>query len=111
MSRLKVIFHVDEMKKWDLTLKNLKNFYNEEPDSDILVLANSEAVEGLKRNTHHESDLELLVGEGLGLLACNNSIKEFKILENDMIRSVEVVASGVVALAKKQQEGYKYIKP
>ena len=46
MEKLKVLFHVDEMEKWQLTLNNINNFLNGVEEADILVVANAVAVKG-----------------------------------------------------------------
>ncbi len=81
MKKLKALFHVDEMGKWKLTLKNINNFLNGAEDPDILVVANAVAVKGNNVNLE--------------------DIGEF----------VKIVPAGVIEIAKKQMEGYAYIRP
>ena len=41
---MQVVFHVDEMSKWDLLLANVTNFLREEGEATIEVVAYAEAV-------------------------------------------------------------------
>ncbi|MDO5026450.1 MAG: DsrE family protein [Tissierellia bacterium] len=103
---MKVIFHVDELKKWDLTLTNVKNFLTEVSDANIEVLANSEAVK------YYISDqADQLEAIGAKFLACRNALNSNQIAEENLASFIEVVPAGVVELAKKQAMGYAYIRP
>ena len=48
---------------------------------------------------------------GVVIAACRNAMKGQKVEEQELLDGVAAVASGVVELALKQQEGYSYIKP
>lgn len=111
MYKLKVIFHIDEMEKWDLVLANAKNFYEGSENAEIAILANSEAVDGYLKETKFEDVLNMLYGWNVKLLACKNALNRCKIKEEDIIPFVEIVPAGVVELVKKQDQGFRYIKP
>lgn len=78
-----VVFHINEEERWDMVLSNVNNFLAEEGDAKISIVANGHAV-----NYYLNDEL------------------------SDMIlNQLDVVASGVVEIAKKQIEGYAYIRP
>lgn len=61
----KVVFHIDEMKNWSLTLGNVKNlitFYEHHDEVfQIVVVANGEAVKGYgKEDTQENIAKEIL---------------------------------------------------
>lgn len=103
---MKVIFHVDELGKWELTLKNVVNFFKAEPDADVQVLANVEAVSYYAE----EGNVEELKNSGAKFYACWNALKAHEIEEDSLPEFIEIVAAGVVELVKKQNEGYAYIR-
>ncbi len=114
MADYKVIFHVDEMTKWNLVLANAKNLLNALHDDTLTVeiLANSEAVKYLvQSNNSIENGLLELVDKKVVFSACNNSLKSFEIDPKNLFAFVEVVPSGVAQLTLKQYEGFAYIKP
>ncbi len=111
MEILKVIFHVDEMDKWDLTIGNVKNFVLARPDANVEVLANGEAVKAYSLNGTHIDELEDLIKLGVEFYACNNALNLFRINLGEISSQIGVVPAGVVYLAEKQMEGYAYIRP
>ena len=113
---MKVIFHIDELKKWELTIGNVKNMllYGKENHEayTIEIVANAEAVEYLcHRNDEFQAVMEKLSEDGVSITACHHALMSRGISNGELYSFVEVVPAGVVELAKKQQEGYSYIKP
>lgn len=112
---IKVIFHIDESGKWNLLLKNVQNLVQaiEAEQAEIEVLANAEAVKFyLKNNAENDfSVMQALSGNGVRFVACNNALKGFGIIEEQLAQFVHIVPAGVVELIEKQMEGYAYIKP
>lgn len=113
---MNVIFHVDEVEKWELAIGNIKNilvYGKENHDSyHIEVVANSDAVECLShRNDEYQGVMEKLSEDGVTICACHNALMKKGISNGELYSFVEVVPAGVVELAKRQQEGYSYIKP
>lgn len=114
MKIYKVIFHVDELDKWELLLKNVSNLLDaiDVNEYSIEVLANSEAVKFYDSNFNSDiSVIENLNSNGVKFVACNNALIANKIKSEDLIYVIEVVPVGVLELINKQSEGYSYIKP
>ena len=114
MKTYKVIFHVDELDKWELLLKNVSNLLDviDVNEYNIEVLANSEAVKFYDSNFNSDiSVIENLNSNGVKFVACNNALIANKIKSEDLIYVIEVVPVGVLELINKQSEGYAYIKP
>ena len=111
----RVIFHVDELSKWGLLLKNVQNLVQAaEGDSvQIEVLANSEAVKLYVKNraVNELSAMQDLSKQGVHFVACNNALKGLSIGREQLAPFISVVPVGVLELIKKQSEGYAYIKP
>jgi intracellular sulfur oxidation DsrE/DsrF family protein len=114
----KVIFHIDELNKWNLVLKNVSNLLAAIGNSSfqIEVLANAEAVKAYNTSSKeidpNISNLsEELNAKGVKFVACNNALKGFGLQKEDINFFVDIVPAGVLELAEKQMEGYSYIKP
>lgn len=103
---MKVIFHVDEMERWDLTLKNVHNFLTEVPDVCVEVLVNAEAVKIFE----NVNDLKQ-VPDKAKIMVCRNALKAHHIREEDLAPDIQVVPAGVVWLAERQHAGFAYIRP
>lgn len=114
MQAHKVIFHVDELGKWKLLLKNVSNLLEavDINKCSIEVLANSEAVKFYASNFNSDKKvMEDLNSKGVKFVACNNALIANNIKKDDLIHFIEVVPVGVLELVIKQSQGYAYIKP
>ncbi|AFM41708.1 hypothetical protein Desaci_2783 [Desulfosporosinus acidiphilus SJ4] len=115
MTDYKVIFHIDEMNKWDLLLGNVSNLLKAagEDKYSIEVLANAEAVKhyDLKHGLTSQNVMESLSNDGVKFVACNNALMANDLKRDTLFTFVEIVPAGVVELIIKQSEGYCYIKP
>ena len=113
---IKVVFHIDETAKWHLVLLNATNFFNEENEAEINILANYEAVKFyIEMFNEQNKDLfdaySNLVSKKVKFYACGNALKANKIPKDSLDKTIMIVKSGVVELAYKQRNGYAYIKP
>lgn len=112
---MKVIFHIDERDKWNILISNVKNmlsYYDSNKQHvDIIVLVNAHAVIDCKNDSAIIDALVNLLAHAVTISVCQNSLDSRSITKVDLISGINVVASGVVELAQKQQEGYAYIKP
>lgn len=115
MTEYKVIFHIDESKKWNLVLANTRNLIAALKESKVTVeiLANSEAVKDLVslNQTADPSKSLRELSSHVNFAACNNSLHALGIEPTALFDFVTVVPSGVAELAIKQHETYAYIKP
>ena len=116
MQEQKVIFHIDELNKWKLLLKNVGNLLDAVDTNKLTieVLANSEAIKFYKANQVLELDMnamEKLNSKGIKFVACNNALMANDINKDDLINFIDVVPVGILELINKQSEGYAYIKP
>lgn len=110
----KVVFHVDEMEKWDLSLSNVANLLAATKDPiKIAVVANSVAVQGYGKENYGEllEKMVALNGDGVVFSACQNALRAQKMGKESLATFVKIVPAGVLELVQLQQEGYSYIKP
>lgn len=129
MKRLRVLFHVNEPGRWQRVLGNITNFINDvgQGNADIEVVANGEAVSvfGNKCLLSQSNDeggscgavngavmdqMEQLSEKGVKFVACRNALKAQLIDEDGLPAFVVVVPAGITEIARKQTEGYAYIK-
>ncbi len=112
----RVIFHIDELPKWNLLLNNVINLlasYDDRSGIRVEVLANSEAVKGYAQNGSltNRNSMEALSQKNVIFAACNNALIGMNLSREQLFPFVRVVPVGVRELIEKQQEGYAYIKP
>lgn len=104
---MKVVFHVDEEEKWPMTLANVKNFLQEEGQANLTVVANGPAVNYYA----HENKIDVDLMDRVDFVACSNAMKGQNITADQLDSAIRIVNAGVVEIAKKQFEGYAYIRP
>ncbi|XJS11193.1 DsrE family protein [Aerococcaceae bacterium WGS1372] len=101
-----VVFHINEEERWGMVLSNVNNFLAEEGDTKISIVANGHAV-----NYYLNDELSDKILNQVDVVACQNSLNNNKINKDQINSLIRVVDSGVVEIAKKQMEGYAYIRP
>ncbi|ACX52332.1 Domain of unknown function DUF1791 [Ammonifex degensii KC4] len=127
MDKLKVLFHVNEPDRWQRALGNITNFLNDvgQGNADIEVLANGEAVSVFKSRCMLTGSggccgtasgslmdqMKKLSEMGVSFVVCRNALKAQSIEEESLPNFVTVVPAGITEIARKQAEGYAYIKP
>jgi len=130
MGKLKVLFHVNEPERWQRTLLNASNFIKDvgQENADIEVVANGAAVSAYVDNCQiagsdcktaascgkasgelHE-EMKKLAKMGVRFVACRNALGMHSLDENMLPPFITVVPAGITEIAKKQAEGYAYIK-
>lgn len=112
---MRVIFHIDELNKWSLTLGNVTNMINYYQENkieyQIEVLANSEAVLAYQHEHVLKKQMEQLSLQQVSFVACNNALNANNLKQDSLHDFVSIVPAGVVELAQKQLMGFSYIKP
>lgn len=112
MEKMKVIFHIDEMEKWSLTLINVRNLLRDsEEEVEIEVLANSSAVKGFTPDFELAHVITKQNAKGVKFSACKNALEACDLGKNDILEFVRVVPNSMVELIQKQREGFAYIRP
>ena len=113
---LKLLFHINEPDKWQRVIMNINNFLNDvgQGNADIEVVANGEAVAvfkngGLTKNFVEQ--MQKLAEIGVNFVACQNALKAQSIAKESLPEFVTVVPAGITEIARKQTEGFAYIKP
>lgn len=114
----RVIFHIDELNKWNLVLKNVRNLLEAIGNNkfNIEVLANADAVKAynaldIEMGLNIDNFVKELNNKGIKFVACNNALVAFDLKKEDIKSFVDIVPTGVLELVEKQMEGYSYIKP
>jgi len=115
VEKQKVVFQVsaDDPKIWNLTLNNAKNVQQElgAQNVDIEIVAYGPGIGMLKFDSAVASRIDQAAGDGIKIVACENTMAALKLTKGDMLASTGYVRAGVIELMKKQKEGYAYIRP
>jgi uncharacterized protein len=114
-SREKVIFQVSDSvpAKWNLTLNNARNMQDAigKNNVDVEIVAYGPGIDMLRLESEVGNRIDDALASGVKIVACQNTMKNMKVTQADMLPSIGYVPSGVVELMRKQKEGWSYIRP
>jgi intracellular sulfur oxidation DsrE/DsrF family protein len=97
---------------WSSTIGNIKNIQKILPNHlQIEVVVHGKAIDFLVKNkTYFANDIASLTKEGIVFLACENTMRKYKIEKADLLVEANTVPSGVVEVILKQEQGWRYLK-
>ncbi len=110
----RVVFQVSDAdpKKWQLTLNNIRNLQEELGAANVTVelVAFGPGVAMLKADSEVAARVGETLAAGVGVFACENTMRAQKLAHEAMVSKVGFVPAGIAALVKRQSEGYAYIR-
>lgn len=110
---LKIVFQLttsDTLVHQNL-MNQLKNYWSVAPDTKFEVVCHSGGLNMLVKKTCVIQDqIKMYADKGVSFLACEFAMKKRGITKDQLVDGAETVLSGVLEIAKKQQEGWSYIK-
>lgn len=113
-----VVYHIDNAATQGLKgLRNLRNHMDADPEAKIIVVTHAEGVDMLMEGAKAPDGTEFaplvsaLRARGVRFEICEITLKNRKLSKDQFIQEADFTPSGVVRLAKLQQQGYAYIKP
>lgn len=114
----KVVYHIDDAETQALKgLRNVKNHLDTDPQAKITVVTHAQGVDFLmqgakdKNGSEYAGPVSALASRGVKFEVCEITLKNRNIDKGQFIFEAGFTPSGVVRLAKLQQEGASYIKP
>ena len=114
-AKYKVIFQVsdNDARKWNLALNNVRNIQQDlgRANVEIELVAYGPGLGMLKLESEVADRVADALGQGVAIMACENTMTNTRIRKADMLPDIGYVKAGVVELMVKQQQGYSYIRP
>lgn len=111
---MKVVFHLSSPDQADHShaLANVENLLADETvETDAVALvANGDAVRALLADAPHADRVAALIERDVEVVACGNSLQSRDLTDEDLLDGVAVGSSGVGELARRQADGYGYVK-
>ena len=111
----KVVIQVSDADpaKWALALNNAGNIQQDlgADQVDIEIVAYGPGIGLLKLESVLGARVSEAIAAGISVQACENTLRNQKLVRDDMLPKIGYVPSGVVQLMKRQQEGDAYIRP
>jgi len=113
--RQKVVFQVsdNDPAKWNLALNNAQNVQADlgKDKVDVEIVAYGPGLNMLKADSKVAARLAQALDQSVGLMACENTMRNTKTTKADMYSGISYVDAGVVHIMKRQREGWAYIRP
>jgi hypothetical protein len=113
--RYKVVLQVSDADpaKWNLALNNARNIQTDlgKGNVDVEIVAYGPGLGMLKAESKVADRLAQALDNNVGLMACENTMRNTKVKREDMYGGISYVDAGVVHLMKRQREGWAYIRP
>lgn len=112
----KVIFHANEEEKINQIYNNIMNLMDdlEENNKDlkIEIVANGQGVGPFRKDDKEYGEkVRDLLNMDVKIAICSNTLKKLDFKEDEFLKEIIFVRSGIGELVKKQAQGWIYIKP
>lgn len=116
IQKYRVVFHLDEgnRSRVRMAFGNAENLINDmgQGKVEVAMVMNGEGVTALlKAPGLYKKEIETLAEKGVVFFACSNSLSMFHLSEDALLEVVQVVPAGVSELARRQANGWAYIRP
>ena len=113
--RHKVVLQVSDADpaKWNLALNNARNVQEDlgKGKVDVEIVAYGPGLGMLKTDSKVAGRLAQALDNSVGLMACENTMRNTKVTKADMYGGVRYVDAGVVHIMKRQREDWAYVRP
>lgn len=113
--RAKVVLQVsdNDPAKWTLALNNAKNIQDDlgAANVDVEVVAYGPGISMLKLESPVASRVAEAMKAGVKVVACENTMRNQKLVKDDMQTAISYVPAGVTEIMRLQQAGWAYIRP
>jgi len=113
--RYKVVLQVSDADpaKWNLALNNARNIQTDlgKDNAQIEIVAYGPGLRMLVAESKVAERLAQALDNDIGLLACENTMRNTKVTKDDMYGGIKYVDAGVVHIMKRQREGWAYVRP
>ena len=99
--------------KWSLALNNAKNIQTDlgAANVDIELVVYGPGIGMLKADSVVGNRVDEALAAGVKVVACENTMRNQKLTQTDMLNKISYVQAGVVEIMQRQQQGWAYIRP
>jgi intracellular sulfur oxidation DsrE/DsrF family protein len=113
--RERVVIQVSEAdgRNWTQALNVANNIRKElgRDKVDIEIVAFGLGINMLRADAEIANRVEDAAADGIAVMACANSMRNYKIGKDDLTKNVGIVPAGVVEIMQRQRDGWLYLKP
>lgn len=111
----RMVFQVteDDGKKWMGILGNIHNIQADLGKTNVAIalVAIGPGLDMLLADSVAANGVQDALADGVEFIACENTMKARKIKRDDLIEGIGYARAGYVELARRQQQGWAYLRP
>lgn len=99
--------------KWNLALNNARNIQEDLGKNNVAIeiVAYGPGLGMLKAESKVADRLAQAMDNNVGLMACENTMRNTHVTKDQMYSGIRYVDAGVVHIMKRQKEGWAYVRP
>lgn len=109
-----VVVHLDEGDpgKHEAVLRNIENLLAElGPDTPIELVLHGPGLAVALSGSPHAAGTRRLIGRGVSVAACGNTMRRQGVTPDRLIGGVSVVPAGIAQIVRRQRQGWAYVRP
>ena len=91
-------------------VSNILKFYGPQ-QVETEVVAYGPGIDLIMKNNKHAAEVKKLTQQGVMFAACENTMHAMHITKAQLNESADPVPSGAVAIVKREQQGWQYLRP
>ncbi len=112
-SRMVIQVSSNDPATWNLALNNARNVQKDvgKDKVELEIVVYGPGINMLKAESEVSNRVIEAIDSGVQVVACENTMRNLKLGKEDMNARVGYVASGVVEILRRQQQGYAYLRP
>ena len=99
--------------KWNLALNNAKNIQKDlgKGNVELEIVAYGPGISMLKAESEVGNRIGEAMESGVKVLACQNTMRNQKLVKEDMLSNIAYVPAGVIEIMQRQHQGWAYLRP
>ena len=113
MAKMVIQVSDNDPAKWNLALNNARNIQKDLGPGkvELEIVAYGPGINMLKAESEVGNRIDEAMTSGVKVLACQNTMRNQKLVKEDMLDSIAYVPAGVIEIMQKQHQGYAYLRP
>jgi intracellular sulfur oxidation DsrE/DsrF family protein len=109
-----VVVHLDEADpgKHEAVLRNIGHLLTElGQDTQIELVVHGPGLSVALAGGVHAAQVRELLGQGVTVAACGNTMQRQNLTAGDLTAGVSVVPAGIAEIVRRQRAGWSYVRP
>ena len=113
MAKMVIQVSDNDSAKWNLALNNAKNIQKDlgKGNVELEIVAYGPGINMLKVESGVGNRIGEAMESGVKVLACQNTMRNQKLVKEDMLSNIAYVPAGVIEIMQRQHQGWAYLRP